>query len=152
MSLSTDGRRWSPLEPLMSCSAIGQRATAHPVSGGAILGPRPPAAELGKRRVRAPSDTRQVHFFMQLSVPSISFDAFAPMVLYTWLRARDERKPSSHLERYSLPCSLLAQWTAAWLEGGWQGQQPTQQPLQNAEFAPGCAPPPRANWSTVRFR
>ena len=144
MALSTDGVRFGRLLPLMPCEARGERAVAHPVAG-VVLGRAPPPQSAALGGGGAAAAARQVHFFVQPRVPSISVDAFAPNRLYKWLtrreklqaqrRARWHARGSDVLERYSLPCSYVARWTAeqqARARGGGGGRA--------RAFAPGCDP------------
>ena len=102
----------------------GGRTTAHPVAG-LVLGGAAEGDGVGSETGgHALGQERQLHFFIQRNVPSISFDEFAPHALYQWLRKLERGRGRTRIERYSVPCAQLARWTRRQLERGWAGQPP----------------------------
>ena len=109
LSLSVDGQTWSPVTPLTQCKAHGERSEDHPVAGAALM--RTEAhPDSGRRRQR-------IVFFVQERVPGISYDLATPKALAKLHEFLEYKVGGARIVRYSVPCELLAAWTARELAG-----------------------------------
>lgn len=111
ITFSVNGLDWSPVIPLVPCSAYGDRASHHPVAGGLV--------SVGYGRVAC---------FIHEDVPKIAADHAiqltiqTPMDLDVWVKRyasrkrRNRNEQPSRIVRIEFPCERLASWTRRGLQ------------------------------------